>query len=112
MIVIFKLVGKVGRRPLYLSGMILIFLILLVVGGMGVPSTLTTAESWTAGTMILLISTVYGFTIGPVGYNIVGEIPSTRLRAKSVVLARNAYNICGTAFTNIITYRQLSPDSW
>ena len=62
--------------------------------------------------MVLLISTVYGFSIGPVVYNLVGELPSTRVRAKSVVLARNCYNIANVAFVNIVTYRQLSADEW
>jgi SP family general alpha glucoside:H+ symporter-like MFS transporter len=79
---------------------------------MGVPKHLNSAESWVAGTMVLLISCVYGFSIGPVVYNIVAEVPSTRTRAKSVVLARNAYNIIGVAFVNIVTYRQLNADSW
>ena len=53
-----------------------------IVGAMGVPEVITTAEAWTAGTMVLLISTAYGFSVGPVVYNIVGEVPSTRVRAK------------------------------
>jgi hypothetical protein len=42
----------------------------------------------------------------------VSEVPSTRLRAKSIILARNAYNAINIAFVNIVTYRQLSPDEW
>ena len=79
---------------------------------MGVPKQLSAAESWTAGTMVLLISTVYGFSIGPVVYNLVGELPSTRVRAKSIVLARNCYNIANVAFVNIVTYRQLNANDW
>ncbi len=48
----------------------------------------------------------------PVVYNIVGEVPSTRVRAKSIVLARNAYNVANVAFVNIVTYRQLSANEW
>ena len=83
-----------------------------ILGAMGVPKNLTVAESWTAGSMVLAISTVYGFTIGPVGYNIVAEIPSTRVRAKSVVLARNCYNLVNIAFVSIVTYRMVNTDAW
>ena len=92
--------------------MIAIFCFLLVVGGVGIPETPSTAEGWTAGTFVLLISTAYAFSIGPVVYNLVGEIPSTRLRAKSVVLARNAYNVANVSFVSIVTYRQLDKNSW
>jgi SP family general alpha glucoside:H+ symporter-like MFS transporter len=38
-------------------------------------------------------------TISPIGYIIIGEVSSTRLRGKTVGLARNAYNLA-----NIINY--------
>lgn len=44
-------------------------------------------------------------------YAIVAEIPSTRLRQKTVVLARNTYNI-GSIIGNIITPRMLNPGAW
>lgn len=39
-------------------------------------------------------------------------MPSTRLRAKTIILARNAYNAINIAFVNIVSYRQLSPAEW
>lgn len=41
----------------------------------------------------------------------VAEIPSTRLRQKSVVLARNAYNIT-SIICNILITRQLNAGAW
>lgn len=79
---------------------------------MGIPSHPSTATSWTAGTMILLLSATADFSVGPVVYTVVSEIPSTRLRAKSIVLARNAYNIINVAFVNVVSYRQFNPSSW
>ena len=35
----------------------------------------------------------YELTVGPIAYVIVGEVSSTRLRSKSIALARNAYNV-------------------
>jgi len=41
----------------------------------------------------------------------VAEIPSTRLRIKSVVIARSAYNVAGI-FVGIVQPRMLNPDAW
>jgi hypothetical protein len=79
---------------------------------MGIHTPPSTAESWAAGTMVLLMSATANFSVGPVVYTIVSEIPSTRLRAKSVILARNAYNAINIAFVNVVSYRQLNPAEW
>ena len=50
-------------------------------------------------------------SIGPVCYVLVAEIPSTRLRVKTVVLARVAYNIV-SILTNVVTPRMLNPTAW
>ncbi|OAG04873.1 sugar transporter [Paraphaeosphaeria sporulosa] len=103
---------KVGRKTLMFSGMCVIFVLLMITGCMGIPKEQTTATSWAAGTMVLLISATADFSIGPIVYTIVSEIPSTRLRAKSIILARNTYNAINVAFVNIISFRQLSPLAW
>ena len=51
-------------------------------------------------------------SLGPGVYVVVSEVPSSRLRGKSIVLARNAYNIIGVAFTSVVSFRQLSPAEW
>ncbi|KAI1348785.1 general alpha-glucoside permease [Xylaria sp. FL0043] len=104
--------NKVGRKTLMFSGMSAIFVLLLIIGFLGIPSPTTTAEAWAAGTLVILLSATANFSIGSVVYTIVSEIPSTRLRAKSIILARNAYNAINIAFVNIVSYRQLSPDEW
>jgi SP family general alpha glucoside:H+ symporter-like MFS transporter len=58
------------------------------------------------------MSAVADFSVGPVVYTIVSELPSTRLRAKTIALAGNAYNIINLAFVNIISYRQFNQDAW
>ena len=79
---------------------------------MGIPSHPSAALSWTAGSMVLLISATADFSVGPVVYTIVSEVPSTRLRAKTIVLARNAYNIVNLAFVNVVSYRQFNTTAW
>lgn len=105
------LMTKVGRRPLYLYGACALFVLLIIIGGMGIPKTMSPGLSWTAGTMMLLFTGIYDLTIGPVCYCLCAEIPSTRLRAKSIVLARNAYNLVGIV-ANVITPRMLNQTAW
>jgi SP family general alpha glucoside:H+ symporter-like MFS transporter len=62
--------------------------------------------------MVLLLSATADFSVAPVVYTIVSEIPSTRLRSKSIILARNAYNIINLAFVNIVSYRQFNDLAW
>ncbi|KAK7948071.1 MFS transporter- SP family- general alpha glucoside:H+ symporter [Apiospora aurea] len=103
---------KVGRKTLMFWGMAAMFVLLLITGFMGIHTPPSTAEAWTAGTMVVLLTAVSNFSVGPVVYTIVSEIPSTRLRAKSIILARNAYNAINIAFVNVLSYRQVTPAEW
>jgi MFS transporter, SP family, general alpha glucoside:H+ symporter len=53
----------------------------------------------------------FDITVGPVCYSLVAEIPSNRLRVKSVVLARFCYNVA-SIIANIITPQMLNPTAW
>lgn len=96
-----------GRRTLYLGGQSMMMIILLIVGTLGA----TGGSPWAIGALLLIFTAVYDSTVGPACYSIVAEIGSTRLRAKTVVLARGCYNIAGILI-NIINPRMLNPDAW
>lgn len=81
----------VGRRTLYLWGQIGMFIILIIIGGLGVPSV-NSSTGWATSALLLLLTFLYDITVGPVCYSLVAELPSTRLRIKTVVLSRNIYN--------------------
>lgn len=104
------LMSHAGRRTLYLWGLIILFILLMIVGFLGIAHQ-DNGVSWTVGSMILIYNLVYGITIGPVCYSLVAEVPSTRLKAKTIVLARNFYNLTNIV-VNIITPRMLNPTSW
>ncbi|RMZ80418.1 hypothetical protein DV737_g3041, partial [Chaetothyriales sp. CBS 132003] len=107
------LMHRVGRRTLYLAGLMLSVVILVAGGILGsVPGAATTpGTSWALGSMLILMTGVYDATIGPVCYVLVAEIPSTRLRIKTVVLARVAYNLSSIVM-NILTTKMLNPNAW
>ncbi|KAJ4289378.1 hypothetical protein N0V88_006856 [Collariella sp. IMI 366227] len=100
-----------GRRTLYLSGQLFMFLVLLAIGCTALAGRTNIAAQWAIGTLLLIYTFTYDATVGPVCYSLVAELTSTRLRTKSVVLARNMYNIVGIA-TNVITPRMLNPTAW
>ncbi|KIW09858.1 hypothetical protein PV08_11959 [Exophiala spinifera] len=99
-----------GRRTLYLWGLVILFALLMIVGGMGVAGT-SRGPSLAAGTLLMIYTFVYDFTIGPVCYALVADIPSTRLKIKTVVLARNLYNV-GGIINNTLMPRMLLNTEW
>jgi MFS transporter, SP family, general alpha glucoside:H+ symporter len=100
-----------GRRTLYVWGLVVMFILLLVIGFVGIEPTSNKSASWAIGSLLLVYTFVYDLTIGPVCYSLVAEISSTRLKAKSIVLARNFYNIA-CIVNNIIAPRMLNPTAW
>jgi SP family general alpha glucoside:H+ symporter-like MFS transporter len=105
------LMGRAGRRTLYLWGQVIMCCLLLVIGFMGLAPAGNTGVQWGIGAMLLIFTAVYNSTVGPVCYSLVAEMPSTRLRQKTVVLARNFYNIA-SIIGNILTPRMLNPGAW
>ncbi|KAI7463915.1 sugar porter family MFS transporter [Hortaea werneckii] len=94
---------------LYALGAILMSLVLIVIGFMGIANS--SSAQWAIAAMMLLFTFIYDATVGPVYYSLVAELASTRLRNKTVVLARNLYNITGLV-ANILTPHMLNPESW
>jgi SP family general alpha glucoside:H+ symporter-like MFS transporter len=105
------LMGYVGRRNIYLYGSIILCVLLFTIGMVGIAPLSNHSASWAIGSMLLIFTFVYDLTIGPVCYSLVAELSSTRLRAKTIVIARNLYNIAGIV-TNILTNYMLSPTAW
>ncbi|MCJ1308110.1 hypothetical protein MMC25_001762 [Agyrium rufum] len=102
------LMGKYGRRDIYLWGLIILDILLITIGLLGIAPSSNHPIAWAVGSLLLIHVFVYDLTVGPVCYSLVAEISSTRLRSKTIVIARDAYNVIGI-FNNIITPRMLSP---
>lgn len=100
-----------GRRTLYMSGQAAQSALLVIIGGLGCVPNSGSAVHWAIGSLLLVYVLCYDATVGPVCYALVAELSSTRLRAKTVVLARNTFNVTGLV-TNILTPRMLNPSAW
>jgi MFS transporter, SP family, general alpha glucoside:H+ symporter len=104
------LMQRCGRRTLYLWGLAICFCAMMVIGAVSCVAT-SDSTSWTLGSLIIFLTVAFNCTIGPACYSLVSELPSTRLRVKTVVLARVMYNIT-CIITNILAARMLNPTAW
>jgi SP family general alpha glucoside:H+ symporter-like MFS transporter len=100
-----------GRRTLYVGGLMMLNVLLLVVGFTSLAGDHNSGASWAIGSMLLVYTFVYDSTVGPVCYSLVSELSSTRLRTKTIVLSRNAYNVFSIVNAIIFPY-MLNPTAW
>lgn len=100
---------KMGRFDIYFMGLCFNCCILLIVGGLATSSNPN--ASWGIGSLLLVYTFMYDLTVGPLCYCIVAELPSAKLRTKTIIIARNVYNISGI-ITAIITPKMLNPTDW
>ncbi|PTB70093.1 maltose permease [Trichoderma citrinoviride] len=102
----------IGRRSLYLYGLCGLCSMLFVLGFLGlVPESHRREGSLATGSIMVVWALFYQLTVGTVCYSLVGELSSRRLQIKTVVLARNLYNIVGI-ITNVLTPYMLNPTAW
>lgn len=100
---------QVGRRPLYMSGMAGMCLWLFCIGGLTLSEN--PSVKWGQSALCILWLLTFSLTVGPIGWAIPPEISSTRLRSKTVVLARNTYYL-GQIVANIIEPYMMNPTAW
>ncbi|KIW68090.1 hypothetical protein PV04_04058 [Phialophora macrospora] len=96
------LVDSVGRRRLTLWGMILLTTILLITGGLAVSGTPGAIRGTIA--LLQLFSFVYNATIGATAFTIMTEIPTARLRAKTVSLSVGLQSALFTMWGFVLPY--------
>ncbi|KAM6507048.1 hypothetical protein FALCPG4_018438 [Fusarium falciforme] len=105
------LLSVVGRRRLYIPGLLSSVIILTIGGTLSVACSQVIGMDWALGGLIILMAFTYNLTIGPVCYVLAAEIPSTRLRVKTVALARVTYNIF-SIINNALVPQMLNPTVW
>ncbi|KAK0752608.1 general substrate transporter [Schizothecium vesticola] len=103
------LMYRFGRRTIHFTGLCCQLVILFIVGCLAFGKT--KASVWAIGGMLILFTFVYDLAVGPVTYSLVSELSSTRLKAKTIVLARAGYN-ASNIMVNVLTNYQLSTTSW
>ncbi|KAL2826389.1 general substrate transporter [Aspergillus cavernicola] len=105
------LMSTMGRRKIHLLGLSSLFTLLIITGSLSFAPSSNNAAKWAIGVMLMIFTFVYDITIGPVTYSLVSELSSTRLKAKTINLARAGYNISNIV-VNVLTNYQLNDEAW
>ncbi|KAK9365193.1 general substrate transporter [Lipomyces kononenkoae] len=106
----FVLMPYFGRRTIYLWGMGTMFAILLIIGILSIPVS-SKVVTKTQAALTLLWTFVFQLSVGQLGWALPAEIGSTRLRQKTVCLARNAYYIV-SVISQVLEPYFLNPTQW
>lgn len=97
-----------GRRNIYLGGMVSMCTCLLIIGFLAIPKQNGSA-TWTQAAFCILWLFSFSLSAGPVGWAVPAEVSSTRLRSKTICLARNSYYIV-QIIANVIEPYFINPD--
>ena len=106
----FAVMPYIGRRTIYLWGMLLMTIILFLIGILNVR-TEKSSFAMTQAVLTLVWTFVFQVSVGQLGWGLPAEMGSTRLRQKTVVLARNAYYIVSTA-SGVLEPYFINPLEW
>ncbi|PCD25469.1 hypothetical protein AU210_014573 [Fusarium oxysporum f. sp. radicis-cucumerinum] len=97
------IIARHGRRSIYIWGCLIMSAAMFVIGFVAIPRQSSATGGVSAAFYYVWYST-YEMTIGPIAYIIVAEVSSTRLRSKTIGLARNAYNVINIAATCVVPH--------
>lgn len=98
-----------GRFDLYAFGLAFQAIMFFIIGGLGCSDT--HGAKMGSGALLMVVAFFYNLGIAPVVFCLVSEMPSSRLRTKTIILARNAYNVIQVVVTVLIMY-QLNSEKW
>ncbi len=90
----FALMPYFGRRTIYIVGMAIMCLILMLVGILNIW-TERNGIGMAQAVLTLVWTFVFQLSVGQLGWALPAEMGSTRLRQKTICLARNASSLCG-----------------
>ncbi|KEF58742.1 uncharacterized protein A1O9_06668 [Exophiala aquamarina CBS 119918] len=106
----FLLMPYFGRRTVYVWGMAAMAIELCIIGILN-PWTNKTSVGWAQAIMTLVWTFTFQLSAGQLGWALPAEIGSTRLRQKTVCLARNVSNITGVIGGTLENYF-MNPNAW
>ncbi|TAQ83962.1 hypothetical protein B7494_g7721 [Chlorociboria aeruginascens] len=103
------LMQYIGRRKIYLWGLSAMAINLALIGGLDFVQS--GGAPWAIGILLMVYTFLYDLTVGPVCYCLVSEIPSSRLKIKTVAIARCFYNLTQIINSGLVP-QMLSPNAW
>ncbi|KAH6962024.1 general substrate transporter [Ilyonectria sp. MPI-CAGE-AT-0026] len=102
-----------GRRSILLWSLVMMFVLMVLIGALGVPQAESpkAAYPWAIGALLIISNFLYNCSMGTLTNTQCAEIPSALLRSKSVVLARWSYSVTSIAANSLTPY-QLNKTAW
>ena len=100
-----------GRRQVYFWGLVTMTVLYVAIGCAGIPPLSNRSSDWAKSSLLIIYLFVYCPSVGATVYAIVGEVGATKLRGKTVALARNFYCIISLVMNVIVPY-MLNPAAW
>lgn len=101
------IINSLGRRRVFLLGILQITAILLLIGVLDVVPT--AGAKWVQAALTVVYAFVYTASLGAMAFAILGEASSTSLRAPTIALATATQAIAGIVFNFAIPY-MVNPD--
>lgn len=98
-----------GRFDLYAIGLVFQGVMYFIIGGLGCMDT--EQSKMASGALLMVVAFFYNLGIAPVVFCLVSEVPSSRLRTKTIILARNSYNMISIVTLVLVLY-QLNSHKW
>ena len=106
----FAIMPYFGRRTIYLWGLFTMAMILFLIGILNVKTS-EHRFGLTQAVLTLVWTFVFQLSSGQLGWALPAEMGSTRLRQKTVCLARNAYYVCSVIAGTLNPYF-VNPTQW
>lgn len=82
-------IGLTGRRRMLLGGMSGMVMVLLIIGFLGLGPSSNQEIGWAQASLALLFNVFYNLSVGTLAFTIFSEVSSTRLRGRTIALAKN-----------------------
>jgi SP family general alpha glucoside:H+ symporter-like MFS transporter len=99
-----------GRRTIYLGGMFTMAAILFIIGFLNIRSDVR-GVGLSQAILTLVWTFTFQLSVGQLGWAIPSEVGSTRLRQKTICLARNSYYVV-SVIAQILNPYMVNPTQW
>ena len=100
-----------GRRTVFGGGLLLMTILYFAIGFAGIPPITNQDANWARSSLLIVYLFIYCPSVGATVYAIVGEVGASRLRGKTVAIARNFYCIVSIISGVVVPY-MLNPTEW
>jgi SP family general alpha glucoside:H+ symporter-like MFS transporter len=106
----FALMPYFGRRTIYLIGMFSMACTLFVIGILNTKTSIN-GVGMSQAVLTLVWTFMFQLSVGQLGWALPAEMGSTRLRQKTIVLARNSYYVV-SVISNVLQPYFMNPTEW